>query len=81
MATVTGGRSCLPQAKRAAINFSARENKVDPSTIKVTGAKSFGIEGGHRYYGVRLDNNESVNVGLTPNACRLRQINYVTDGA
>jgi hypothetical protein len=78
---VSGGASCLPQAKREAVNFSARENGVSPRSIKVTGSHSFGLEAGRRYYGVALDNGEHINVGLTPRACRLREINYVTDGA
>jgi hypothetical protein len=78
--TVTGGR-CLRQAKREAINFSAGENHSDPATIKAIDSRSFGIQNGRRYYGVRLDNGENINVGLTRRACRLREINYVTDGA
>jgi len=79
--SVTGGITCLPQAKRAAVNFSAGENHVDPASIKVTGSKSFGVQNGRRYYGIGLDNGENVNVGLTKRGCSVRDINYVTDGA
>ena len=78
---VTGGITCLPQAKRAAVNFSAGENHADPSSIKVPGSKSFGVQNGRRYYGISLDNGENVNVGLTKRGCSVRDLNYVTDGA
>ena len=79
--TVTGGRSCGSQAKREAIQFSARQNHVDPSTIRATDMFSAGRTKGTNYYGVHLDNGENVNVGLSNATCKRRNINYVTDGA
>ncbi len=82
LADVTGGRiHGMPLAKRAALNFSAAENHVLPSTLKVDSAKAFGVEAGRRYYGVKVNNGDLLNVGLSKGGYRVKEINYVGDGA
>lgn len=80
LVSVTGGVAWMAAARRAAIQFSAKQNRVDPSSIKATAASFIEKVRGVRYYGVSLDNREAVNVGLRGNPPRRYGINYVTDG-
>ncbi len=73
--------TCLSEAKLQARIFSAKANNVSVSSIKAL--RWFFVEDVDDvlYYGVRLDNNENVNVGLKKQDCTLAQEpNYVTDG-
>ena len=81
LSTVTGGRiHGMPLAKRAALNFSAAQNGVSASSLKVKNAFSVGLEQGRRYYGVQINNGENINVGLSKGGYRVKELNYVTDG-
>ncbi|MEK6706317.1 MAG: type 1 glutamine amidotransferase domain-containing protein [Bdellovibrionota bacterium] len=72
---------CLSEAKLQARIFSAKENNLPVSTIRVL--EWFFVEevDGVLYYGIRLDTYENVNIGLRKNDCVLaHEPNYVTDG-
>lgn len=78
IASVAAHAGCLTEAKLQARIYSANENGVPVSSIRVENAFYVEQAEGVLYYGVQLNNGENVNVGLTK-ACRLASIDYVTD--
>lgn len=70
---------CLEEAKFQARAFSAKENRVPIGSVNAS--RWFFAEKSHSvlYYGILLDNNEAVNVGLREGDCTLAgEPNYVT---
>ncbi len=71
---------CRREAELQARRFSANENQVSVSSLRVEDSFFHSETRGVLYYGVRLDNGDQLNVGVRKTNCALAEINFVTDG-
>lgn len=81
-ASASGNYQCVEESLLAARMFSAQRDGIPLRNVKVMDWFVAEETGSLIYFGVRLNTNEKVNVGMVKRNCRLaHEPNFVTDGA